>query len=180
MQIVVLPLSLCPWAYDKGQRKDPQGYYCQYFLTCLSYQTMSSWRIRVPLHPTAVFPYLTFLVHFFIQHLLYYLKYYTLCLFIWFIVLSFLPEYKIHELRNLFWLLLYPLNIKLCLVHSRSPLNIYLRNEYCSQCRAQGLTQNRCSKKNAKSIHCSDKKNGVKYIGEWQANQEVPCMSCQA
>ena len=28
MQIVVLPLSLCPWAYDKGQRKDPQGYYC--------------------------------------------------------------------------------------------------------------------------------------------------------
>lgn len=28
MQIVVLPLPLCPWAYDKSQRKDTPGYYC--------------------------------------------------------------------------------------------------------------------------------------------------------
>lgn len=47
--------------------------------------------------------------------------------------LSFLPEYKLHEVRNLFWSLLYPLNIKLCLEHSRSPLNICLRNKFhCS------------------------------------------------
>ena len=148
MQIVVLSLSLCPWAQDKGQRKDPQGYYCQYFLTCLSYQTMSSRRIRVPLHLTAVFPHLTF--SFFHTALIILPKrQYTLSFYLVY-CLSFLPEYKLHEVRNLFLLLLYPLNIKLCLVHSRSPLNIYIRNKFhCSQYRAQSLKQNRCSK-NAK------------------------------
>lgn len=28
MQILVLPLPLCPWAYDKDQTKDPLGSHC--------------------------------------------------------------------------------------------------------------------------------------------------------